>query len=84
MEIKIVWPVGDFIREEMEIRGWDENKVLTMIPDPVLRLAFSLILNTPTKGMILGNELATELSRIFGSSKKYWINLDRIWQEKLE
>ena len=76
-----VFPVGSFIKEEMEARGWSDQDVTNMIADPTKKLAFGLLLFRPIKGLTIGNEMARELARIFGTSKKYWLNLDAAWQK---
>jgi plasmid maintenance system antidote protein VapI len=75
-----VWPVGHFLKEEIKSRGWTIQDVTLMMDDPVSQLAFGLLINCPTKGMIIGKKMANELAHIFGTSKKYWINLDAAWQ----
>jgi HTH-type transcriptional regulator/antitoxin HigA len=73
-----VFPAGDFIREELEARGWTQGD-LAQIMDRPLRLVNELIAGK--KQITL--ETARGLSKAFGDNDPlYWINLDAAYRLK--
>jgi HTH-type transcriptional regulator/antitoxin HigA len=71
-----VFPAGEFIREELEARGWTQGD-LAQIMDRPLRLVNELIAGK--KQVTL--ETARGLSRAFGDNDPlYWINLDAAYR----
>ena len=77
------FPVTSFIQEELEERGWTwEYLASQMVGDAEInQLAVSLLrYGGEIKGLLLGEEMADELSRLFGTSTEYWLNLDKAWQ----
>lgn len=77
-----VEPVGVFINDEMQERGWSiEELVSRMDGDPVTHLTMELMIHAPTKGMTLGEKDASLLARAFGTSKELWLRLDAQWQK---
>lgn len=78
-----VFPVTTFIQEELDERGWTWEYLASQMPgdDAVNQLAVGILRDGgDSKGLLLGDYLADELSRLFGSSKEYWLNLDEAWQ----
>ena len=81
-----VFPVGEFIRDEMKCRAWTRTDLVAKMsrsPDDVklLRLELDILLDAPTKGVMLSESTAIDLGRAFGTSASLWRNLDRQWQE---
>jgi HTH-type transcriptional regulator/antitoxin HigA len=71
-----VFPAGEFIREELEARGWTQGD-LAQIMDRPLRLVNELIAGK--KQITL--ETARGLSKAFGDNDPlYWINLDAAYR----
>ncbi len=70
---------GEFIKEEMELRDWNNEdlaQVLKLTPKTI-----SLLLNNKQKITI---ETASLLSKAFGQSPQYWLNLDNNYRLRLE
>ncbi len=78
-----VWPIGSFIREEMEARGWDDDDILRRCSDPIDGLACLLITHVDDPGLLLDRQTATALGAIFGVSAEYWVKLDAIWRNSM-
>lgn len=79
------FPVQEFVREEMEARGWNEDDLalrMGSIEDfSINRLVVAMILEMePQKGLLIGYDGADGLARAFGTSSEFWLNLDRQWQ----
>ncbi len=70
-----VFPPGDFIREELEERGWsqaDLAKILRRDPSNVSKLLAGKVAVTPMT--------ALELAEAFQTSPDYWMNLEAAYQ----
>ena len=76
--INEVYPVTVFIKEEMEARGWTEKELIKYSWLRPAKVNFILEGNHITKPM------ATGLARAFGTSMKYWMNLQKLWYLGLE
>lgn len=77
-----VWPVGLFIEEELRARGWTRRElVLRMGGSNVDELAIDLLIDAPRRGMWIGNDLASDLARVFGTSVELWINIDQAYNK---
>ncbi len=81
----MVFPVGEFIADEMKVRCWSRNELVARMSrsfeDAVgLQLELALLLDTPIKGVILDERTAMALGRAFGTSASLWMKLDRQWQ----
>lgn len=80
-----VFPLRDFLREEMEARDWGADELaLRMGPRKdfgINRLTVDFILFVePMKGALLGPEASKCLAGAFGTSDDFWMNLDKAWQ----
>ena len=64
-------PISEFIKEEMEIRNWTE-KDLVMVSGLNLG-TISDLLNDKQK---ITDDIVIVLSKVFGQSTQYWLNLD--------
>jgi HTH-type transcriptional regulator/antitoxin HigA len=65
-----VFPPGEFIREELEARGWTQADLARIIDRPIQ--AVNLILGGKKK---ITARTATELAAAFGTSPELWLNL---------
>jgi HTH-type transcriptional regulator/antitoxin HigA len=70
------FPPGDFIRDELNARGWDQSffSERTKLPIPVVRA----LLNGEKK---VTPEIATAIGRAFGTSADLWLKLDLTYRE---
>ena len=70
------FPPGDFIREELEERGWTQQQSLrSRIGRPLQTV--NMIVNGHKA---ITAETAYKLQKVFGPSAIYWMNLESIWQ----
>ena len=77
------FPPGEFIREELEARGWTQDDLALRLEwenYEVARLAVAFLVDAPVKGMIMGAPMSADLGRVFGVSPEFFLNLDRSWQ----
>lgn len=82
-----VFPVYDFVKEEMEARGWSVDDLLNHMPGDrdLNQLTLDIMEATPKlaadlrKGMRLGDQTASDLAQAFGTSREFWLNLDAAW-----
>ena len=79
-----VFPVGEFIRDELRARGWSVCDLAgKMGGDPdVNHCALDLVMLAPDPKYPLGEEMAHQLAGAFGTSADLWENLDRAWREE--
>src|SRR5438105_1514468 len=70
-----VFPPGEFIREELEARGWTQGD-LAQILDRPLRLVNELIAGKKQ----ITPETARGLADAFGTDALYWMNLDSAYR----
>jgi plasmid maintenance system antidote protein VapI len=65
-------PVGEFIKDELELRGWDRMHLasITQIPSNEI----DLVINGQQK---INYKIAKKLGEVFGQSAEFWLNLDR-------
>lgn len=75
-----VFPVIDFIYEELEARGWNMWQLaLRMGGDPRRnKLALELLESSPV--LLLG-DMAGQIGNAFGTSAEVWQNLETTWRE---
>ncbi len=66
-----VFPPGDFLREEMEARGWNQRDLARILDRPVQ--VVNEIINGRKR---ITAETAKELGLAFGTGPEYWINLE--------
>lgn len=77
-----VFPPGEFIRDEMEARGWSLDDVHAKLGnDPVRCCAFDLAAYADDKELILDPKTADDIAMLFDCSRDVWLNLDRSWRE---
>ncbi len=64
-------PLSEFIKEELRVRGWSRKKFIEVLGSTKkeVNLMFS------NKERITKN-ITKLLSKVFGQSEQYWINLD--------
>ena len=76
-----VFSPGEFIRDEMEARGWSIDYVHAMLGlDPVRCCAFDLAAFVDDKELVLDQATADDLAMLFGTSAGYWLNVDGVWR----
>jgi HTH-type transcriptional regulator / antitoxin HigA len=70
-----VFPPGEFIRDELEARGWTQGDLAQIMgrPEP----AINLIINDK-RGIT--PETAIELAGAFGTSPEFWLNLENAYK----
>ena len=66
-----VFPPGDFIREELEARGWTQGHLARIIGRPVQ--AINAIVNAKKE---ITPATAVALGAAFGTSAEFWLNLE--------
>ena len=70
-----VFPPGEFIRDELEARGWTQDDLAQIMGRP--QTAINLIINDK-RGIT--PETAIELGGAFGTSPEFWLNLDSVYK----
>lgn len=70
-----IFPPGEFLREELEERGWSQLD-LAKITGKSERLVNEVVNAKRT----VTPETAKALSAAFGTSPQYWLNLENAWQ----
>jgi len=70
-----VFPPGEFIRDELEARGWTQTELAEILGRPV-RLVNEIIAGK--RG--ISSETAKGLADAFGTSAQFWMNLDSAYQ----
>jgi HTH-type transcriptional regulator/antitoxin HigA len=70
-----VFPPGEFIRDELDARGWTQDNLAQIMGRP--QAAINLIINNK-RGV--SPETAIELSGAFGTSAEFWLNLDSAYR----
>lgn len=71
-------PPGDFIREELEMRGWKQED-LAQIVDLSSKHVSRIITGTDS----ISQDVATRLASAFGQSPEYWMNLETQYRARL-
>ena len=75
------FPVGSFIKEEMDARGWDvEDVVLRMGGDQISGCALDFLL-AEIPEIILDVETSQKLGKAFSVSPEFFLNLDRSYHD---
>ena len=69
------FPPGEFLRDEMEARGWTQTEFAEMIRRPP-RLVNEIIAGKRA----ISPETARDFSEAFGTSAQLWMNLETAWQ----
>ena len=77
-----VFPVGEFIRDELHARRWRvRDLALRMGGDvDVNHCTLDFLMLAPRPGYPLGTEMAGKLAQAFGTTPELWLNLDAAWQ----
>jgi HTH-type transcriptional regulator/antitoxin HigA len=70
-----VFPPGDFIREELEARGWKQTDLARIMGRPVQ--AVNEIVNGKKR---LTAETAKELGLAFGTGPEFWLNFENAYR----
>jgi HTH-type transcriptional regulator/antitoxin HigA len=70
-----VFPPGEFIRDELEERGWTHQELANLLNCPLSTI------NEILNGKIaITSEMATGLATAFGTSAEFWHKLDSTYQ----
>jgi HTH-type transcriptional regulator/antitoxin HigA len=70
-----VFPPGEFIKEELEARNWNQVELAEIIGRQP-----SVIHEIISGKRSISPEIAKELGEAFGTSAEYWLNLESIYQ----
>jgi HTH-type transcriptional regulator/antitoxin HigA len=70
------FPPGDFIKEELEARGWSQRSLAE-----IMGRQASVISAIVNGKRAISLDVATELSSAFGTSVDYWMNLEKYYQQ---
>jgi HTH-type transcriptional regulator/antitoxin HigA len=76
-----VFPPGEFIKEELEARGWTQDDLAEILGRH--RAVISAIVNAKRE---ISADIARDLGTAFGTSAQYWMNLEtsyRLFSESL-
>ena len=73
--IRFAVPPGEIIREELEARGWSQEKLAAEMGRPYQ--ALNAIINGHKK---ITADTAIDLGDAFGTSAVYWMNLEAAYQ----
>ena len=69
------FPPGDYIREEIEARGWTQRDLADILGRPP-----QIVSEIVTGKQPLTPELASLLGDAFGTSAQVWLNLENAYQ----
>jgi HTH-type transcriptional regulator/antitoxin HigA len=69
------FPPGEFLRDELEARGWTQTEFAEMIRRPI-RLVNEIIAGKRA----VTPETAHDFAEAFGTSPQLWMNLETAWQ----
>jgi HTH-type transcriptional regulator/antitoxin HigA len=69
------FPPGEFLRDELEARGWTQTEFAEMIGRPI-RLVNEIIASKRA----ISPETAHDFAEAFGTSAQLWMNLETAWQ----
>ena len=84
-----VFPVGDFIREEMEARGWSTRRLALAMGGTTAdetrtnHCTVDLLLHVTESDDYLGEDEAQKLGRAFGVSGKIFLALDEAYRRSV-
>ena len=74
-----VFPPGEFIRDELEARGWTQEDLATILGRPLQTV--NAILNGRKQ---ITPETAIGLATAFGTTAEFWLNLEAAYRLSLE
>jgi HTH-type transcriptional regulator/antitoxin HigA len=74
-EVAEAFPPGEFIKDELEARGWTQDALaeITGIPAPVIS-------NIVKGKRAVSVEIASHLAAAFGTTAQFWMNLETSYQ----
>jgi HTH-type transcriptional regulator / antitoxin HigA len=70
-----VFPPGDFIREELEARGWTQSDLAAILGRP-----FQTVNGIINGRKAITSRTARELEAALGPSAEFWMNLETSYQ----
>lgn len=70
-----VFPPGDFVREELEARGWSQTHLAEIIGRPIQTV--NMIINGKKA---ITAETALQLAKALGTSAELWMNLEATYR----
>ncbi len=70
-----VFPTGDFIREELDARGWTQRDLAEIVGRPTQ--AINAIINAKKE---VTPETAVALGAAFGTSPEFWLNVESAYR----
>lgn len=70
-----VFPPGEFLREELEVRSWTQMEFAKIIGRPV-RLVNEIVVGNKT----ISATTARKIGAALGTSPLFWLNLDAAYQ----
>ncbi len=73
--VAAAFPPGDFIREELEARGWSQSDLAKILGRP-----FQTVNAIVNGRKAITPRMARELEAAFGSSAEFWMNLEVTYQ----
>ena len=71
----VVFPPGDFIREELDARGWTQSDLAAILDRPVETVSMLI-----TGKRSVSPDTEHGLGEAFGAGAEYWINLETAYQ----
>ena len=74
--------LSEILQEEMKARGWDDDYIDYILPDPAENIAVSLAIYLEDKPFILDQGTANLLSKIFDIRSDFFINMNKADLEK--
>lgn len=84
------FPVGEFIADELEARGWTPRDLAERMGGEVdvneLTIELHIACGESHPDAYMGQETADGLARAFGTSAELWMNLDaayRSWRKEV-
>ena len=81
--IEMEFSPGEFIQDELDARGWNTADLARRMGGDLglNQLTVDMLIAVRDKNLMLGKETAQGLSRAFGVSAEFFLNLDRSWRE---
>ena len=70
------FPPGEYLRDELEARGWTVSELAEIIGQPVLVVSEILDAKKPITA-----DTASSLSEALGTSAELWLNLQTMYQQ---
>lgn len=76
MTIAKAFPPGDFIKEELEARGWTQQTLAE-----IMGRQTSVVSAVVNGKRAISLDIANELAAAFGTSVEYWMNLEKSYRQ---